>query len=114
MSGAHYVRLAVGQSIQALALAREFVLANRILDRIERTNALQRFVRALRLDLLCLEESSPGVRPALGVGQTDFFGITRVGRVAAALRAAASKPARRRLVELGLLSAGSSNYHAKR
>jgi hypothetical protein len=45
VSGAQYVRLAVGQSIQALALAREFVLANLILDRIERTNALQRLAK---------------------------------------------------------------------
>jgi hypothetical protein len=54
-------RLAVRQSMQALALGGELAFANLLLDRIERPDLLERFADPLRIGRLSVEERSSGM-----------------------------------------------------
>lgn len=57
-------RFAVTQSMQALVLPAQALIADVLLDGIQFGNRGQRVSGRFRVGLLCLEELAPGVRPA--------------------------------------------------
>ena len=74
--------LGVHQPVVFLLLALQFVLGDMGLDGVDRTDLVQRLGRSFRFDVLGLDEFTPGVRPALAMGNAGDLGIALIGGIA--------------------------------
>src|SRR6185312_7487112 len=74
-----YVRFAMRKTVKLFGLSRELKRSNVVLDRVERANAPECLVHALRFCGLGFNELAARMTPTQGMSDTDFLRIARIG-----------------------------------